>query len=91
MTMGLTRNYIRTLIERLVTCAERSTLIYKVILHVFFFYRRFTTAFAEKARKVVAVDFMENFIQKNKEATATYRNVEHRCTDVTKLKLDEQK
>ncbi|KAK3086427.1 hypothetical protein FSP39_018332 [Pinctada imbricata] len=50
---------------------------------------RFTTEFAEKARKVVAVDFMENFIQKNKEATATYRNVEHRCSDVTKLKLPE--
>ena len=46
--------------------------------------------FAEKVSKVIAVDLMESFIQKNKEATAKFENVQHIVADVTKLKLEDQ-
>lgn len=48
---------------------------------------RFTGNLASEARTVVAVDFMENFIEKNKEVNTKFSNIEYRCGDVTKLQL----
>ncbi|CAH1779771.1 unnamed protein product [Owenia fusiformis] len=48
---------------------------------------RFTGEIAQKAKSIIAVDFMENFCEKNKEANGSYGNVEVLCADVTKLNL----
>lgn len=57
----------------------------------FFFFRRFTRELAVKAKSVVAVDFMEKFIEKNRENNAEFSNIDFKCADVTKLSLDNSK
>lgn len=49
---------------------------------------RHTGEIAEKALHVTAVDFMENFVQKNKQANGKHQNVEFLCADVTQLERD---
>ncbi|XP_046553109.1 phosphoethanolamine N-methyltransferase 3-like isoform X1 [Haliotis rubra] len=49
---------------------------------------RFTSVFAESASNVVAVDFIQEFISKNKAANSHYGNVEFQCADVTRLQRD---
>eukprot|EP00898_Chlorokybus_atmophyticus_P009086 jgi/Chlat1/9179/Chrsp97S08451 len=44
---------------------------------------RFTGDLAKHAKLVVAVDFMENFIQKNKQEHGHLGNIDFRCADVT--------
>ena len=46
---------------------------------------RHTGEIAEKANHVTAVDFMENFVQKNKKENEKHKNVEFLCADVTQL------
>jgi len=48
---------------------------------------RFTAEIAKKAKSVVAVDFMEDFINKNKTENASFSNIEYMVADVTKLDL----
>ncbi|KAJ8302833.1 hypothetical protein KUTeg_019229 [Tegillarca granosa] len=48
---------------------------------------RFTGEFAKKVKSILAVDFMENFIAKNKELNKKYTNIEYKQADVTKLTL----
>lgn len=50
---------------------------------------RFTRELAAKAKSVVAVDFMEKFIEKNREDNASFSNIDFRCADVTKLSLND--
>ncbi|XP_052231332.1 uncharacterized protein LOC127844849 isoform X1 [Dreissena polymorpha] len=49
---------------------------------------RFTTALAQWANHVVAVDFMEKFLNKNRELNGHQKNIEFICEDVTKLTLE---
>ncbi len=49
---------------------------------------RFTKVLAEKATKVIAVDFIEKFIQKNKELNEHLGNIEFTHADATKLEYD---
>ena len=61
-------------------------------MSLFLFDRRFTGQLASCAKSVVAVDFMEKFIEKNRALNAPkYSNIEFRCADVTKLDLPENK
>ncbi|XP_005096334.1 phosphoethanolamine N-methyltransferase 3 isoform X2 [Aplysia californica] len=46
---------------------------------------RFTTEIAKKAKSVAAVDFMEEFINKNKKTNQNFNNIEYVVADVTKL------
>ncbi len=46
---------------------------------------RFTKVLAEKARKVIAVDFIKNFIEKNQELNEQMGNIEFVHGDATKL------
>ncbi|ESO87855.1 hypothetical protein LOTGIDRAFT_219756 [Lottia gigantea] len=48
---------------------------------------RFTNVLAQKAEHVVAVDFMEEFIEKNKKLNNHMRNIDFKCQDVTKMEL----
>ncbi|XP_013401977.1 phosphoethanolamine N-methyltransferase-like, partial [Lingula anatina] len=48
---------------------------------------RFTSSLSEQSKSVVAVDFMQNFIEKNKETNDHYGNTEFICADVTHLDL----
>lgn len=59
------------------------------VLYLFCIYscRRFTSELASTAKSVVAVDFMEKFIERNKMNNARFSNIEYRCVDVTKLNL----
>ncbi|XP_013391180.1 phosphoethanolamine N-methyltransferase-like [Lingula anatina] len=52
---------------------------------------RFTSVLADKAKQVTAVDFMQKFVDKNKELNGHRGNVEFLCADVTKLDLPEGK
>lgn len=49
---------------------------------------RFTSHVAEKARSVLAVDFMESFIEKNKERNDRFRNIEYLAADVMHMSLE---
>ncbi|XP_037077051.1 phosphoethanolamine N-methyltransferase-like [Pollicipes pollicipes] len=49
---------------------------------------RFTRKLAERARHVTAVDFLETYIEKNRESNQHLGNVEFLCMDVTQLKLE---
>lgn len=51
---------------------------------------RYTTLFAEKSKSVIAVDFMQKFLNKNMENNCKFNNIEYTCADVTKLQLLEQ-
>lgn len=48
---------------------------------------RFTGQLAKNAKSVVAVDFMEKFITKNRAINSCHSNIEFHCADVTKLDL----
>lgn len=50
---------------------------------------RFTSHFAEKARRVTVVDFEENVILKNKERNRQYTNIDYIRDDVTNMDLAE--
>ncbi|XP_050397141.2 uncharacterized protein LOC126815505 isoform X2 [Patella vulgata] len=50
---------------------------------------RFTTILAEKAKHVIAVDFMAEFIEKNKIANAHLKNIDYMVEDVTKMEQPE--
>ena len=52
-----------------------------------FVFRRFTGVLAKTASHVTAVDFMEQFINKNKELHGHLDNVDFLQADVTKLEL----
>ena len=54
-------------------------------------FRRFTGQLAAHAKSVVAVDFMEKFIEKNKTANFHCSNIKFMCADVTKLDLPKNK
>ena len=43
---------------------------------------------AQQAEKVVAVDFIERFIEKNKELNANLNNIDYVVGDVTKLSFN---
>lgn len=47
--------------------------------------------FAEKAKRVIAVDFMQKFLNKNMENNCKFNNIEYMCADVTKLELPERR
>ncbi|XP_077977019.1 uncharacterized protein LOC144432630 [Glandiceps talaboti] len=51
---------------------------------------RLTGSFAERAAHVTAVDFMEIFVDKNKEVNGHYKNVDFLLADVTKLQFPAQ-
>lgn len=53
-----------------------------------FFLRRFTRMLAQKAESVIAVDFIEKFIQKNRELNSDLNNIEYITGDVTKLTFE---
>ena len=57
----------------------------------FFSDRRFTGQLAKNAKSVVAVDFMEKFISKNRAINSCHSNIEFHCADVTKLDLPDNK
>jgi len=48
-------------------------------------FRRFTTRFAESCKTVMAVDFIENFVEKNRETNGHLANCRFMQADVTKL------
>nr|XP_039257954.1 phosphoethanolamine N-methyltransferase-like [Styela clava] len=49
---------------------------------------RYTTKLAEKAKSVIAVDFMKNFIDKNKETNGHNKNIQFVCKNVLELELE---
>ncbi|XP_041376534.1 phosphoethanolamine N-methyltransferase-like isoform X2 [Gigantopelta aegis] len=49
---------------------------------------RFTSMFATKAKSVTAVDFMEEFIEKNKETNEHHDHVDFHVADVTHLEKE---
>ncbi|CAG5124904.1 unnamed protein product, partial [Candidula unifasciata] len=51
---------------------------------------RFTAELAKTAEKVLAVDFMEDFIEINKTTNSCYSNIDYIVTDVTKLEIPEE-
>ncbi|XP_076449925.1 uncharacterized protein LOC143286185 isoform X2 [Babylonia areolata] len=51
---------------------------------------RFTSEIAPKAKSVVAVDFMQDFIQKNEETNKHFGNIEFLCADVTHLTREKE-
>ena len=55
----------------------------------FFFFtniqRRFTRVLAQQVEKVIAVDFIEKFIEKNRELNKNSDNIDYVVGDVTKL------
>ena len=46
---------------------------------------------AQRADKVLAMDFMENFILKNKEINGHYGNTEFLQADATKIQLKQDR
>ncbi len=63
---------------------------FKVFLKVNLFVfnkRRFTTVLAKKAAKVTAVDFIEKFVEKNREVNSNFNNIDFIHGDVTKLEF----
>jgi phosphoethanolamine N-methyltransferase len=49
---------------------------------------RFTRVLAQQAEHVIAVDFIDKFIQKNQELNFDLNNIEYITGDVTKLTFD---
>ena len=49
---------------------------------------RYTSHFAQVARHVTAVDFVENFLDQNRKATARFNNITYYCTDVMDLEFE---
>lgn len=54
-------------------------------------FRRFTTELAKKAERVVAVDFMEDFVEKNKKENYHMGNIEFVVADVTKMERPKER
>ena len=52
--------------------------------HVVDSFRRFTSKLATMAGQVTAVDFMEQYIEKNRTDNGHFNNVTFKCADVTK-------
>jgi phosphoethanolamine N-methyltransferase len=52
------------------------------------FFRRFTKTFAQLAESVIAIDFMESFLEKNKEENSHYGTVEFLHQDATQLTFE---
>lgn len=50
-------------------------------------YSRYTSHLLTKARHVTAVDFMENFVEKNRRNNGHHSNVTFIQSDVTKLEI----
>lgn len=48
---------------------------------------RFTGALASQASSVIAVDFMQSFIEENEKTHGHMGNIDFRCGDVTKIEL----
>jgi phosphoethanolamine N-methyltransferase len=48
-------------------------------------FRRFTTVFAESAKRVISTDFIESFIEKNKERNSVFSNVDYHVSDAIGL------
>lgn len=46
---------------------------------------RFTRVLAQQASHVTAVDFIEKFVEKNRELNSSLNNIEHMASDATKL------
>jgi len=51
---------------------------------------RFTSELAKTAKSVIAVDFMENFTKKNREANGHMSNIKFLCADVMKMEIPEK-
>ncbi|XP_046544138.1 phosphoethanolamine N-methyltransferase-like [Haliotis rubra] len=49
---------------------------------------RYTSTFAKSAYSVFAIDFMNEFIEKNETINNLYKNIDFQCGDVTKLQRD---
>lgn len=49
------------------------------------FLSRFTKEIAKNAKKVIAVDFIEDFIEKNREENSHLGNIEFAVGDATKI------
>ena len=52
---------------------------------------RFTTLFASQANSVVAVDFNQNFINKNKELNADFTNISYQCENAIELSFEQDR
>lgn len=50
---------------------------------------RFTNVIAKKAKKVIAVDFIEKFIEKNRKENSHLGNIEFGCADATKMNYND--
>nr|6WLF_A Chain A, Phosphoethanolamine N-methyltransferase 1 [Bursaphelenchus xylophilus]6WLF_B Chain B, Phosphoethanolamine N-methyltransferase 1 [Bursaphelenchus xylophilus] len=51
---------------------------------------RFTTTFAQRAKHVVSSDFIDSFIEKNKERNAAFENITYQVSDALGLQVDPQ-
>lgn len=49
---------------------------------------RYTSHFAQVARHVTAVDFVENFLDQNRKALAHLKNITYYCTDIMDLEFE---
>jgi len=54
----------------------------------YLFFRRFTKTFAQLTKSVVAVDFMESFLEKNRQENGHYGTVEFIQKDATQLEFE---
>lgn len=53
--------------------------------------RRFTAKLSDTAKSLIAVDFMEKFVQKNKETNGSRKNVTIVCSDVMELEIPDNR
>ena len=53
--------------------------------------RRFTCEIAPKAKSVVAVDFMQDFIKRNEQLNKHFGNIEFLCADVTHMTREKER
>ncbi|CAD5210137.1 unnamed protein product [Bursaphelenchus okinawaensis] len=51
---------------------------------------RFTTVFAQRAKHVVSSDFIDSFIEKNKERNASFDNITYQVSDALGLEVEDQ-
>uniref|UniRef100_A0A915EV01 phosphoethanolamine N-methyltransferase n=1 Tax=Ditylenchus dipsaci TaxID=166011 RepID=A0A915EV01_9BILA len=49
---------------------------------------RFTSVFAQRARHVTTTDFIEQFIEKNRQRNAHFRNISYKVSDAVSLKME---
>ncbi|KAH7727311.1 Protein PMT-1 a [Aphelenchoides avenae] len=52
---------------------------------------RFTAEFATKARHVTSTDFIESFIEKNKERNSHFRNITYKVSDAVGLSMEDER